>query len=271
MTTQLAQQDASSTIITFMGMYNSGKRTMLSNYFGQERDKIVERKRSISQTKASKDGITLQELPVEHGRMSAYRQRIAAVKESKAFVFSLRNSEPKYYDYFYELIEDNATSIGPLLVIATYITDETPEINPLITAWATSINAEVRLLNVAKLKSHDLEESKHLTSIIAELVQRVKEHVPVETQMKPVVENENTIPLSSEADFSGFTFVPQSVPSLPAVSTSSPTPNDTTTPLPANTTTKKEEKEGEIARIPPMKKSKLSRVLAVLARGGSVA
>jgi hypothetical protein len=45
--------------------------------------------------------------------------------------------------------------VGPFLVIAGYITDEVPEVNPTIQEWAQSIGAKLELLNVAKLSKKD--------------------------------------------------------------------------------------------------------------------
>ena len=45
--------------------------------------------------------------------------------------------------------------MGPWMVIAGYITDTVPDVNPIIEQWAKSINATVELVNVAKLSAKD--------------------------------------------------------------------------------------------------------------------
>lgn len=240
---------AESCPVLIMGRHSTGKVSLISDFSGVNRDKVVGRVRWISQAKGTKDNITLQGLPEEHGRMSAYRQRIAAVNESKAYIIVVRNNEPVHFQYYYELIETNVTNgMGPFLVISGYITDEKPELNPKIAEWAKNNNARVELLNIEKIKNNDSQESQLWSSLIYSLVEKAQNPEPKVEEEKVEEAKEETTQQDTEV---------------------APPPAKEAKIEKESEKEKKENENEKVVSVP--NQSKLYRALSFLARGGSVA
>jgi len=233
--------------VLIMGRHGSGKRSIASNYIGKAREELVTRERWVSQMKGTKGDVTLMGLPEEHGRMSAYRQRVAAVQKATAFMVVVRNDSPVHYEYNHQMVQEIKgveTKVGPYTVIAGYITDEVPVLNPAVAAWAESIGATVHLLNISKIGKKDDEESKKLAKIVDDLIEEANKPAPIETETVTETETETPTPAPVDAT----------------------TPEATSTP-PA----KKQKTENNNAKKPEPKRSAVSRAISYLVNGGSVA
>lgn len=235
---------APSTVL-MMGRHGSAKRTIATNFIGKPREELVTRERWVSQMKGEKDGICLMGMPEEHGRMSAYRQRVAAVNKADAFMVVLRNDNPQHYEYTRQMVQDIKgadAKISPWTIVAGYITNEVPVVNPKVAEWAESIGAKVHLVNVAKVKKNDAEESKKLASIIREvLAEAAKPQAPAEpTETAETTETPNV-----------------DVPATPTAQ--------------QQQQQQQKRKEEENTKKPEPKRSAVNRAISYLVNGGSVA
>jgi len=244
--------------VTLMGIYGTGKRSMISAFTGIKREKLIENSRMgrwISQIKERKDEITLQGLPEEHGRISAYRQRTSAISKSDAFIIVVRNKSPSHYKHFHELVaevyKDNPeATMGPFMIIAGYTSfDEGEPVDPALIEWALSINAKIELLNVEKLSGKDETETQKLDSIIRSFVASTE----TEPIVAPAQESEENPQQPAVLEAGPVVALTQELEEIPQL---------------VSVLGKIDNPEFPAAKPQP---TKLARALTYLTRGGSVA